>query len=160
MPSQSLSIQSEQLGLPAGPSVPGEGFGVPPLQGRDRAGRSPLAQGSDRLDLARWLVSAEHPLTSRVAVNRFWQMLFGAGLVRTTEDFGAQGEWPSHPELLDWLAVEFRGQEGGDRRQEEERQRTEDRGQEASLPKSEIQNPKSSAWDTKRLLRLLVTSAT
>jgi hypothetical protein len=104
----------QQLGEVVTAGVPAS---LPPL---------PTGAPANRLGLARWLTDPGNPLTARVAVNRLWQAVFGAGLVRTAEDFGAQGEWPSHPELLDWLAVEY----------------------------------VRSGWDTKRLLRLLVTSAT
>ena len=85
----------DKRGEPVTPGVPAS---LPPL---------PADAARNRLGFARWLVDPANPLTARVAVNHQWQMLFGTGLVKTTEDFGSQGEAPSHPELLDWLATEF-----------------------------------------------------
>ena len=84
-----------QLGEKVGPAVPSAFHALP----GDVA--------VDRLALAEWLVSRDNPLTARVIVNRFWESIFGIGIVRTSEDFGLQGELPIHPELLDWLAVDF-----------------------------------------------------
>ena len=85
----------DQHGDEVSPGVPGV---LPPLSSTANA---------TRLDLAQWVTRPDHPLTSRVAVNRLWQMVFGRGIVETTGDFGNQGSWPTHPELLDWLAVDF-----------------------------------------------------
>ncbi|MGZ4962882.1 MAG: PSD1 and planctomycete cytochrome C domain-containing protein [Limisphaerales bacterium] len=85
----------DQRGDPVQPGVPKI---LPPLPKMDQ---------TNRLTLAEWLVARNHPLTSRVIVNRYWQQFFGTGIVKTAQDFGSQGEWPSHPELLDWLATHF-----------------------------------------------------
>src|SRR5262249_43229874 len=97
---------------------PGTPAFLPPLRSRNAR--------ADRSDLARWLVEPENPLTPRGAVNAIWQQPFGRGLVATPENFGIQGEPPTHPELLDWLAVELR----------------------------------ESGWSRKRLIRMIVSSAT
>src|SRR5262249_11408584 len=86
----------------------------------------PKDAAANRLSLAKWLVAPENALTSRVAVNRYWEQIFGLPLMETPDDFGIRGKAPTHPELLDWLAVEFR---------------------------------EGQAWDVKRLLKLIVTSA-
>lgn len=93
--------------------------------------KPPKYSSPNRLALARWLVDKDNPLTPRVMANRLWEQIFGIGIVRTSEEFGAQGELPTHPELLDWLACQFRD------------------GDDATAP-----------WDMKAFLKLLVTSAT
>ncbi len=98
VPKQAYILERGAYDRPGAPVEPGVPAVLGPL---------PPGEPNNRLGLARWLVAPQHPLTARVTVNRFWQMLFGVGLVKTTEDFGAQGEVPPHRELLDWLAVEF-----------------------------------------------------
>jgi hypothetical protein len=140
---------------------PGEGSGQPENAATksrvavDRVphpGPLPEEEGkTTRVQLAKWLVSPDNPLTARVIVNRFWAQLFEHGLVKTVDDFGSQGDWPSHPELLDWLAVEFGGDEGRETRVERD----------GSIQTSQLSTLNTRpSWDIKRLIRTLVTSAT
>jgi len=94
----------------------------------------PAGGPNNRLGLARWLVSPSNPLTARVMVNRLWQMYFGVGIVKSVEDFGSQGEWPSHLDLLDWLASEF--------------------------VQPQFKADGAHVWDMKHLVRTIVTSQT
>jgi hypothetical protein len=94
----------------------------------------PEHRAPNRLDLSNWIVSRENPLTARVFVNRQWRLLFGMGISKTLDDLGSQGEWPTHPELLDWLAMEFM--------------------------EPTWQAKGAHAWDVKHLLRIIVTSHT
>lgn len=119
-----LRGQYDKPGEKVEPNVPAV---FPPLKRTRSASEGVAANDTrpNRLDLANWLLAPDHPLTARVTVNRFWQQFFGTGLVKTSFDFGSQGEPPSHPELLDWLAIWYR----------------------------------ENGWDTKALVRLLLTSA-
>ncbi len=100
-----------------------------------------LTPANSRKQLAEWITNPENPLTARVAVNRIWKYHFGQGIVNTLSDFGLTGDRPSHPELLDWLAVEFR--DGA-----------------KSNPQSAVKNPQSSAWSWKRMHKLMLLSNT
>ncbi len=103
----------------------------------------PAETRMDRLAAARWLIDRENPLTARVTVNRFWSQLFGVGIVETEEDFGTQGALPTHPELLDWLAIAFQTPKT-----------------DSSSQPSTLNSQPSLGWDVKALLKLIVTSAT
>ncbi len=123
-PRPTFLLKRGAYNAPGDPVSPGVPAALPPL---------PKGAPANRLGLAMWLTDPSHPLTSRVAVNRFWYQYFGVGLVKTMEDWGVQGEPPSHPELLDWLASRF------------------------MRPST---TSGQSGWDVKALQRLIVTSAT
>jgi hypothetical protein len=113
-------------------------FPVPPAKAKSSFRRRGLAE---------WLTNKQNPLTARVMVNRLWQHHFGEGLVRTPSNFGKLGEAPTHPELLDWLALEFMNAEFGMRNAESQ-----------TNPQSTVRNPQSKGWSLKPMHRLMLTS--
>ncbi len=120
----------------------------------------PLAadQPANRLALARWLVNPENPLTARVTVNRLWERVFGTGIVKTSEDFGKQGEAPSHPELLDWLACEFTSPEMGVKPLNRSIVESAELESASTLQRFNASTPHP--WDIKHIMKLIVMSAT
>ena len=128
-PRTTYLLKRGQYDAPADEVKPGVPASLPPF---------PSGAPMNRLGLAQWLLLPGHPLTGRVAVNRAWALFFGNGLVETVEDFGSQGQWPSHLDLLDWLTVEFAGTSGE--------------------PFPAVAG--RSVWDIKRLHRSIVNSAT
>ncbi len=144
-PRKTFVLKRGQYDAPADEVLPDVPASLPPF---------PKDAPRNRLGLAQWLLAPDHPLTSRVAVNRAWSQFFGAGLVETVEDFGSQGQWPSDLELLDWLAVEFKEGEGKTRRWGERVLLN------ASSPSLPVSPSSPLAWSSKHLHRLIVTSAT
>jgi hypothetical protein len=134
MVSEAMPVPRETRILPRGNWMDDSGAVVEPAI-PEFLGRVNTTGRATRLDLANWLVSVDNPLTARVFVNRVWKQFFGSGLSSTLGDFGSQGEWPSHPDLLDWLASEF-------------------------MQPAVARSANAHQWDVKHLIRTIVTSET
>jgi hypothetical protein len=151
-PRDTFVLMRGQYDKPGERVFPGVPAFLPPLALPDGA-------RNDRLALARWIVAPNQPLTARVIVNRYWQSFFGTGIVKTAEDFGTQGEQPSHPELLDWLAVEFSQSSGQLPVASGQTEGSSLATSSSSLATGHQPLATSSPWNVKQMVRLIVTSA-